>query len=111
MVEYSLTLDSIFASLSDATRRDILRRVAKEELSVGEIAKPYTLTFAAVSKHLKVLEKAHLVAKRKNGKEQIVTLAPSALKSADEYLEFYRKMWENRLDSLDKYLGSINKKG
>jgi DNA-binding transcriptional ArsR family regulator len=104
MVEYVLNLDSIFASLADPTRRDMLRRISKEELSVGEVAKPYDLTFAAISKHLKVLEKAKLIIKRRNGREQIVSIAPEALKTADDYLEFYRQFWEVKFDSLDKYL-------
>jgi DNA-binding transcriptional ArsR family regulator len=104
MVEYVLNLDNIFSSLADPTRRDILRRVSDQQLSIGEIAKPYDLTFAAVSKHLKVLEKAKLIIKRRHGKEQIVSLSPGALKDANEYLEWYRKLWENRLDSLESYL-------
>lgn len=98
------TLDSIFGSLADPTRRDILRRVASQEMSVGEVAKPYDLTLAAVSKHLKVLEKARLIIKRKQGKEHIVGLAPAAFKDAAEYLEFYKVFWENNLDSLANYL-------
>jgi DNA-binding transcriptional ArsR family regulator len=104
MVEYILSLDSIFASLADPTRRDILRRVSAEELSVGQIAQPYPLTFAAVSKHLKVLEAAKLIIKQRRGKEQMVSLAPQAFADAAEYLEWYRNLWENRLDTLDQYL-------
>jgi DNA-binding transcriptional ArsR family regulator len=104
MVEYVLSLDSVFSSLADPTRRDILRRISNQELSVGEIAQPYDLTFAAVSKHLKVLEKAKLIIKRRRGKAQIVQLAPQALADADQYLEFYRQFWEERLDSLEDYL-------
>lgn len=104
MVEYSLNLDSIFSSLSDSTRRDILSRIARQELSVGEIAKHYDLTFAAVSKHIKVLEKARLIVKRKRGKEQIVSAAPQALASAYEYLNEYKQLWETRLDALAIYL-------
>ncbi|MDB5161168.1 MAG: Transcriptional regulator, ArsR family [Candidatus Saccharibacteria bacterium] len=104
MVEYTLNLDSIFGSLADPTRRDILRRVAKDELSVSEIAQPYDLTLAAVSKHLRVLERAKLVIKKRRGKEQMVQLAPRAFADADEYLEYYRQVWESRFDSLDKLL-------
>lgn len=104
MVEYSFSLDNIFGALADPTRRDILRRVSSAEMSVGEIARYYDLTFAAVSKHLKVLEKAKMIIKRRNGKEQIVSLSPGALASADEYFEFYRQLWERRLDSLGDYL-------
>jgi len=104
MVEYTLSLDSIFSSLADPTRRDILRRVSTEELSIGEIAKPYPLTFAAVSKHLKVLERAKLIIKRRQGKEQIVQLAPQALAGASEYLAWYQQLMEARFDSLENYL-------
>lgn len=101
MVEYTLQLDSIFASLSDPTRRDILARVARAELSVGELVKNYDVSFAAISKHLKVMDHAGLIIKRKEGKKQMVSLAPGALQSADEYLEQYRQMWQSRYDKLD----------
>jgi DNA-binding transcriptional ArsR family regulator len=104
MVEYTLNLDSIFSSLADPTRRDILRRVTSDELSVGEIAKPYDLTFSAVSKHLKVLEHAKLIIKRRRGKEQMVQLAPQALADASEYLQWYQQFMAVRFDSLENYL-------
>lgn len=104
MDEYALSLDNIFSSLADPTRRDILQRVSSNELSVGEIAQPYDLTFAAVSKHLKVLERAKLVIKRRRGRQQMVNIAPQTLQGADDYLEFYRQLWENRLDSLEEYV-------
>jgi DNA-binding transcriptional ArsR family regulator len=104
MVEYTFSLNLIFHSLSDSTRRDILKRVGRQEMSVGEIAAAYPLTFAAISKHLKVLEKASLIVKRRNGKEQIVSLAPGALAEAADYLKFYQQMWEERMDALEQYL-------
>jgi DNA-binding transcriptional ArsR family regulator len=104
MVDYALDLNSIFASLADATRRDILKRVAKKALSIGEIAKPYRLTLAAVSKHLMVLQKAKLIIKQRQGKEQIVRLSPLALKDASDYLRHYEAIWNKRFDSLDKLL-------
>ena len=104
MVEYTLQLDAVFSSLSDPIRRDILARVGIRELSVGELVKNYNVSFAAISKHLKVLEGAQLVNKRKEGKKHMVTLAPGALKSADEYLEQYRKMWESRVKNLEALL-------
>ena len=82
MVECTLNLNSIFGSLADPTRRDILNRVSQEELSVSEIAEPYQLTFAAISKHLKILEKAHLIIKRRHGKQAMVQASPTALKEA-----------------------------
>lgn len=104
MVEYALSLDSIFASLADPTRRDILRRVSEQELSVGQIAEHYDLTFAAISKHLKVLEKARLIIKRRRGKEQMVQLAPQALADAAEYLQWYQQFMGERFESLENYL-------
>jgi len=105
MVEYGLNLDSIFGSLADPTRRDILQRVADHEQTVGELADKYkNLSLAAVSKHLKVLEKACLIVKRRQGKQQYVQLAPAALVGAEEYLQQYGLILEKRLDSLEKYL-------
>lgn len=104
MVEYKLQLDSIFASLSDPTRRDILMRVADAELSISELVASYNISFAAISKHLKVMERAKLIVKRKEGKKQMVSMAPGALRSADEYLEQYRRMWQSRYDKLDKVI-------
>jgi DNA-binding transcriptional ArsR family regulator len=104
MVEYSFTLDSVFGALSDSTRRDILSRVSRKAMTVGQVAEPYELTFAAISKHLKVLEKAKLISKRRSGKEQIVQAAPNGLVDIDEYLKQYQQLWETRLDSLETYL-------
>ncbi len=107
MVEYSFPLDNTFAALADRTRRDILTRLVLGEMTIGEIAEPYSLTFAAISKHLKVLEKAKLIIKRRHGKSQIVQLAPDALADIDEYLQIYRNLWENHLDALEKYLTQV----
>ncbi|HEY2070364.1 MAG TPA: metalloregulator ArsR/SmtB family transcription factor [Rhizomicrobium sp.] len=104
MVEHQARLDLVFGSLSDATRRDILRRVAGQELSVGEIASSYDISLAAVSKHLVVLEKARLVTKRREGKLQLVGFAPAALTGASKHLERYREIWESSLDRLENYL-------
>jgi DNA-binding transcriptional ArsR family regulator len=104
MVEYALSLDTIFGSLADPTRRDILKRVAEGQLTVSEVAQPYDMSLAAISKHLKVLERAKLIVKRKKGKEQLVQLAPQAFADAADYLDWYRRLWERRLDSLEQYL-------
>jgi DNA-binding transcriptional ArsR family regulator len=105
-------LTAVFHSLSDPTRRDILRRVEKRELSVSEIALAYshTMSLAAVSKHLRVLEDARLITKRRVGKQQLVALSPPALAGASRYFERYRKDWEERLDSLGNYLQDANKR-
>lgn len=104
MVEQALQLDRIFQSLSDPTRRDILRRVMQRELSVGELVEKYEMSFAAISKHLKVLENAKLVQKRREGKKYMVALMPDALETADDYLEQYRLLWQSRHDKLEKLL-------
>jgi DNA-binding transcriptional ArsR family regulator len=104
MVEYSLSLDEVFGSLADPTRRDILNRTSLSELSVNEIAQPYDISLAAVSKHLKVLEQARLIVKRRRGKQFLVQAAPFALKDATDYLERYGKQLNDRLDSLENYL-------
>ncbi|KKT75628.1 MAG: Transcriptional regulator, ArsR family [Candidatus Peregrinibacteria bacterium GW2011_GWA2_44_7] len=110
MVEYTLNtlqLDSIFGSLADPTRRDILKRISHKELSISDIAEPYPLTFAAISKHLQILEKAKLIIKRRQGKQQLVHASPTTLKEATEYLKTYEKLWNDRLDSLEQYLSSL----
>jgi DNA-binding transcriptional ArsR family regulator len=104
MVERQAHLDLVFGSLSDTTRRDILRRVARQGLSVGEIASTYDISLAAVSKHVVVLERARLVTKRREGKQHVVTLSPAPLTDAQKQLDLYREIWESRLDRLEKYL-------
>lgn len=104
MVEYTLDMDLIFGSLSDSTRRDMLQRLTRGEQSVGELAQEYKLTFAAVSKHLKVLEKARLIIKQRRGKQQMVRISPQALASADEYLRQYQALWEQSFDALGTLL-------
>ena len=104
MVEYSLQLDSVFGSLADPTRRDILQRVARRELTVSDVASHYDMSLAAVSKHLKVLQQAKLIIKRRRGKQHMISLAPHALNDAGDYLEQYRKLWTERFDSLEEYL-------
>lgn len=104
MYDQALNLDSIFGSLADPTRRDILQRLVHKELTVGEIAAPYDLTLAAVSKHLKILEKARLIMKRRQGKQQYVSLSPPAFANATSYLDWYRGLWEQRFDALEEYL-------
>jgi DNA-binding transcriptional ArsR family regulator len=104
MIERSAQLDLVFGSLADTTRRDILRRVAGRELSVGEIASSYDISLAAVSKHLIVLENARLVTKRREGKLQIVGFSPAALTGAVKHLQRYREVWESSLDKLERYL-------
>lgn len=104
MVEYTLPLDTIFASLADPTRRDILARLQTGQLNVSEVAEPYDMSLAAVSKHLKILEQAKLIMKRRKGKERIVLLQPQAIIEAAEYLHQYERAWGERFDRLEKFL-------
>jgi len=104
MVEYTLNFDTVFKSLGDPTRRDILQRLTRGDLTVGAIAERYTMSLAAISKHLSMLQRANLVSKRRQGNEQIVSLNPATLATATEYLRNYQVYWEETLASLDRYL-------
>jgi DNA-binding transcriptional ArsR family regulator len=104
MVERMQTLDAVFGSLADPVRRDILTRVSTTPLSVTEIAEPYEMSLAAVSKHLKVLENSGLVTKTRAGKQQIVRAAPDALQQAIDQLESYKQHFTRRVDALADYL-------
>jgi DNA-binding transcriptional ArsR family regulator len=105
MVESSaVQLDSVFHALSDPTRRAILRSLTTGERTVTEIAKPYRMTLAAVSKHLKVLESAELVARERRGSFHIVRLQAQSLQAAEEWIAFYSRFWNQSLDNLEKLL-------
>jgi DNA-binding transcriptional ArsR family regulator len=102
MVEYDYQLDSIFLSLADSTRRDMIRLLnIYDKMSVGKIALHYKMTFAGVSKHLKVLEQAKLIVKSRKGRQQIVSLNPTAFKHADKYIKQYEQLWQERFDRLE----------
>jgi DNA-binding transcriptional ArsR family regulator len=100
----AVRLDAIFHALSDSTRRAILRDVAAKEKTVGEVAKPFPMSLAAVSKHLKVLEAAELIARERRGSFQIVRLNAKSLRPAEQWLTFYEKFWSQRIDALQSYL-------
>lgn len=104
MVEYNAYLDGLFGSLADPIRRDILRRLISAHYTVGQLAQDYDISFAAVAKHLKVLEKAQLITKQRRGNEQVVSIAPTAMKDAAYYLKQYEVLWQTRHDKLDALL-------
>ncbi len=105
MVEYNHALDSLFQSLADATRRDMLRLLRiYDHMTVSEIAIHYKMSFAGAAKHISVLESAKLIRKRKKGRTQIISLSPTAFQQMDAYLEEYRHLWESRFDQLDTLL-------
>src|SRR5580658_9159862 len=97
-------LDATFGALSDATRRGILARLAKGETSVSELAAPYRISLPAVSKHLRVLEDARLIVRRKNGRVHRCRLAARPMQKASEWIAQYRRFWESQFDSLSCYL-------
>ncbi len=104
MVERKIYLNNVFHSLADPTRRDILRRVSKQELSIGAVAQPYPLSFAAIAKHIRVLEHAQLIKKRREGKEQRIQIMPRTIEDALSHLGSYEKQWQSRFDALDQLL-------
>ncbi|MCY4397161.1 MAG: metalloregulator ArsR/SmtB family transcription factor [Rhodospirillaceae bacterium] len=99
MVEQNL--DRVFRALADPTRRAILDRLAAGEATVGHLSEPFPLTFAAVSKHLGVLERAGLVTREARGRERVCRIDPAALDDARAWLEFHERFWAERLDALD----------
>jgi DNA-binding transcriptional ArsR family regulator len=93
-------LDGVFHALADPTRRAMLRRLTGGARSVGELAQPFAMSFAAASKHVKVLETAGLVRRRVEGRRHVCRLETGPLATADAWLEFYRGFWRGRLDDL-----------
>src|SRR6478752_10265713 len=100
-------LSDKFAALADPTRRAILARLALGETSVTELAEPFEMSLPAVSKHLKVLERAGLIARGREAQWRPCRIEVRALKEVDEWLEEYRRLWEDRLDRLEVYLSEL----
>ena len=103
-------LTRTFAALADPTRRAIVARLADGEASVTELAAPFDMSLPAVSKHLKVLERAGLITRGRRAQWRPCRLEPTALKEASDWLEEYRRLWEERLDRLDEYLQDLQGK-
>jgi DNA-binding transcriptional ArsR family regulator len=113
MVQLAMTTDrlsSTFAALADPTRRAILARLALGETSVSKLAEPFEMSMPAVSKHLKVLERAGLITRSRDAQMRPCRIEATALKEADDWLEEYRRLWEQRLDRLDDYLRVLQSK-
>ncbi|HEY1719921.1 MAG TPA: metalloregulator ArsR/SmtB family transcription factor [Magnetospirillaceae bacterium] len=104
------TLSATFAALADPTRRAILARLAQGESSVTELAEPFAMTMPAISKHLKVLERAGLITRGREAQWRPCKLEPKALKRVDSWLEEYRAFWESSFDRLDDYLETLQGK-
>ena len=103
-------LSSTFAALADPTRRAILARLITGEASVTELSKPFEMSMPAVSKHLKVLERAGLIARGREAQWRPCRIKAAPLKDVSDWLEHYRVVWEQRLDRLDDYLRELKKK-
>src|SRR5215469_8984859 len=103
-------LTATFSALADPTRRAILSRLSRGETSVTDIAKPFDISGPAISKHLKVLENAGLISRGRDAQWRPCKLEPEALKKVDDWLERYRRLWEERFDRLEEYLRELQAK-
>ncbi len=119
MVEYKSTtkaaeasawLDASFSAMADPTRRAILARLAQADARVTEIAADFPVSLNAVSKHIKILERAQLVQRTVQGRDHILTLNAEAMAGAAEWIDFYRQFWEDRLASLDAFVTQARKR-
>ncbi|MCC6801133.1 MAG: winged helix-turn-helix transcriptional regulator [Anaerolineae bacterium] len=104
------TLSTTFAALADPTRRAILGRLAESEATVMELAEPFEMSLPAISKHLKVLERAGLIVRSREAQWRPSRLHAEPLKEAADWLQQYRRFWEDRLDRLDDYLRDLQSK-
>jgi DNA-binding transcriptional ArsR family regulator len=110
MVKYDDTaLDRVFSALADPTRRAILAQLSSGDVSVSELAAPFEMTLPAVSKHLKVLERAGLVARSRSAQWRPCRINGQPLRTAAGWLEDYRRFWDERLDRLDDFLKDYQK--
>ena len=103
MVEQNL--DRVFHALADPTRRAILDRLVKGEATISRLSEPFSLSFAAVSKHVGVLERAGLVTREARGRERVCRMNPAAFRDARAWLEFHERFWADRLEALDALVG------
>jgi len=103
-------LDRTFAALADPTRRRILERLAEGDRCVTDLAQPYSMSLPAVSKHLRVLEKAGLIRRRRSGRVHQLKLEAAPMQQAQQWIEEYRKFWEDSFDRLDEYLKELQSK-
>ena len=104
MVKLNKKLDLTFSALGDETRREILRNLRRGPQTVSQIAEPFDISLAGVSKHLKVLERACLIRREKSGRQFFIHLAAKPLREAEKWIEVYREFWESTLDNLESYV-------
>lgn len=106
VTRYEEALNEIFGALADSTRRAILARLARGEATVGELAQPFAISRPAISKHLRVLERARLVQRTPDGRMSRCEIDGARMRDAAEWVERYRRLWETQLDSLERYVES-----
>jgi DNA-binding transcriptional ArsR family regulator len=111
MVHVAERLDRTFGALADPTRRAILARLAKGEASVTELAEPFEISLPAVSKHLKVLERAGLVSRGRERQWRPARLRAAPIREVAEWTDRYRRFWDERYDRLDEYLDELQGRG
>lgn len=104
MVEQSIELDSVFGALSDPTRREMLDALRGGELSIGELAEPFKMTLAGAAKHVQVLERSHLIKRRKQGRTNYCSINKEAFIAAQVWFQQYSEFWNTRLDKLTELL-------
>jgi len=112
LAKYKIMVDNLsstFAALADPTRRAILTRLAAGETSVTDLAKPFAMSLPGISKHLKVLERAGLITRTREAQWRPCRLEAERLKEVSEWVEHYRRFWEESLDRLDDYLREVQK--
>jgi DNA-binding transcriptional ArsR family regulator len=103
-------LNTVFHALGDTTRRRMLHDLASGERTVGQLAEPFTISLAAASKHIKVLESAGLIRREVRGRTHLCRLDPGPLASAHQWLSFYERFWTERLDVLERLLRNENER-
>ena len=105
-----LHLDNLFGALADPTRRAIIARLSQGEASVGELARPFDMALPSLMKHIRVLETGGLLESEKHGRVRTCRLMPDAMKGAETWLAEQRAIWEARLDRLESYIATLEKK-
>ena len=110
MIARSQRLDTLFQALSDPTRRAVLDRLGQGPASMTELASRFDMALPSFFRHLKVLEEAELVRSRKEGRVRTFRIVPSRMAAAEEWLAAHRRLWERRLDQLDRYAISLKEK-
>src|SRR5260370_11208076 len=104
VLQDAASLDGVFHALADATRRAMLRSLASGERNIGELAAPFSMSFPAASKHVRVLEAAGLLHRRIEGRSHLCRIEPAPLAAANKWLRFYERLWGEKLDALEALL-------